>query len=59
MGRFVVVAWVGLIATDLITLQQLAILVLVTLWGGRLFTHLARCNWNKPEDYRYVNMRKR
>lgn len=58
-GGFVVVAWVGLIATDLITLQQLAILVLVTLWGGRLFTHLARCNWNKPEDYRYVNMRKR
>lgn len=58
-GGFVVVAWGGLIATDLITLQQLAILVLVTLWGGRLFTHLARRNWNKPEDYRYVNMRKR
>ncbi|MGF1983278.1 DUF1295 domain-containing protein [Lactococcus taiwanensis] len=58
-GGFVVVAWVGFIFTSSRTLQNELILILVSLWGIRLFVHLARRNWNKPEDYRYVNMRKR
>ena len=29
----------------------------VVLWGIRLTWHLARRNWNRPEDYRYKNMR--
>lgn len=33
--------------------------ILVTIWGTRLFIHLAKRNIGKPEDYRYVNMRKR
>lgn len=58
-GGFVVVAWTGFLATLSMTIQNITILILVTLWGVRLFWHLARRNWNKPEDYRYVNMRKR
>lgn len=58
-GGFVVVAWTGFLTTFSVTMQSLTILILVTLWGVRLFWHLARRNWNKPEDYRYVNMRKR
>lgn len=58
-GGFVVVVWVGFLTTLNMTAQGITILVLVSLWGIRLFWHLARRNWNKPEDYRYVNMRKR
>lgn len=58
-GGFVVGAWTGILATFSMTIQNITILVLVTLWGVRLFWHLARRNWNKAEDYRYVNMRKR
>lgn len=32
--------------------------LLVTLWSLRLFLHIARRNIGKPEDYRYVEMRK-
>lgn len=56
---FVVVAWVSYLGTIGQTRQTIVILVLVTFWGIRLFWHLSRRNWNKPEDYRYVNMRKR
>lgn len=58
-GGFVVVAWTGFLATFSMTTQNITMLILVTIWGVRLFWHLARRNWNKPEDYRYVNMRKR
>ena len=56
---FVVVAWVSYLIAQASSMQSTLILILVTLWGGRLFWHLARRNWHKPEDYRYVNMRKR
>lgn len=56
---FVVVAWLSYLRTNDHTRQNFVILVLVTFWGIRLFWHLLRRNWNKPEDYRYVNMRKR
>lgn len=58
-GGFVVVVWVGFLTTLNMTVQGITILTLVSLWGIRLFLHLTRRNWNKPEDYRYVNMRKR
>lgn len=41
------------------TLTSMIILVLVAIWGIRLFLHLAKRNIGKPEDFRYVNMRKR
>lgn len=56
---FVVVAWTGFLLSKESYFQSEIILVLVTLWGMRLFTHLARRNWNSPEDYRYVRMRQR
>lgn len=32
---------------------------LIVIWGLRLSIYLGKRNWGKPEDYRYVNMRKR
>lgn len=32
--------------------------ILITLWALRLFFHIAKRNLKKPEDYRYVEMRK-
>lgn len=40
-------------------IKSILILALVTIWAFRLFTHITLRNWNKPEDYRYQNMRKR
>lgn len=34
-------------------------LILIILWGLRLGLYLGKRNWGKPEDYRYVNLRKR
>lgn len=59
-GGFVVVAWVSYFNyLGKISIQALTILILVTIWGGRLVGHLFRRNWNKEEDYRYINIRKR
>ncbi|MFA9422723.1 MAG: DUF1295 domain-containing protein [Sedimentibacter sp.] len=33
--------------------------ILVSIWALRLFTHITLRNWTKPEDYRYINMRKK
>jgi len=33
--------------------------ILVSIWGIRLFFHISIRNWNKPEDFRYVDMRKK
>ncbi|EUJ26660.1 hypothetical protein PCORN_14124 [Listeria cornellensis FSL F6-0969] len=41
------------------TTQGLIVTIFVFIWGMRLFLHLANRNIGKPEDYRYVNMRKR
>lgn len=56
---FVVVAVTGYLLMPEPTLAATLILTLVTIWGLRLFFHLAKRNIGKPEDYRYVNMRKR
>lgn len=32
--------------------------ILVAIWGLRLFYHIFRRNWGKPEDFRYANWRK-
>lgn len=31
-------------------------LLLVALWGARLFVHITSRNWGKPEDYRYTQL---
>lgn len=56
---FVLVAITGYLIMPTKTTVSTIILVLVTIWGVRLFFHLAKRNIGKPEDYRYVNMRKR
>lgn len=54
----VVVGWTSLIVSRQLRLQTTIILLFVSVWGLRLFWHLLKRNWNSPEDYRYVNMRK-
>ena len=56
---FVVVAVTSLIVSGTYEIVQIAVTALVALWGLRLFLYLGIRNWNSPEDYRYVNMRKR
>ncbi|MHA6260751.1 DUF1295 domain-containing protein [Sporosarcina sp. CAU 1771] len=56
---FVTVAVFTFFASELMTVRSILVTVLVLLWGLRLAYYLFKRNWNKPEDYRYVNMRKR
>lgn len=55
---------VGFVAAALISyllgsrsLPSLLVLVLVTLWGLRLFFHITIRNWGKGEDFRYAKWR--
>jgi steroid 5-alpha reductase family enzyme len=57
---FMVVAITSLITTkEALTLANLMITALVLIWGSRLFFYLGLRNWNKPEDYRYVQMKEK
>lgn len=56
---FIVVAVSAYLMNDIRSLTATTILILVSLWGLRLFYHLAKRNVGKPEDFRYVDMRKR
>lgn len=56
---FVVVAVTALISGGSYTIPQLAVTGLVLLWGFRLFFYLGIRNWNKPEDFRYVDMKRK
>jgi len=56
---FVVAAVTSYIISHNNTNRGLIITILVVLWGLRLSYHLFKRNWNKPEDYRYVQMRER
>jgi steroid 5-alpha reductase family enzyme len=55
---YVVIVWTVFLHTQTITTASIMMLVFVTLWGLRLTYYLFLRNWFKPEDYRYVNMRK-
>ncbi len=56
---FVVVAITSMIFTSNYSILGITITALVAIWGFRLFFYIGIRNWNKPEDYRYVDMRKR
>lgn len=56
---FVVITWTVFLYTETITIASISILSFVSLWGLRLTYYLFLRNWSKPEDYRYVNMRKK
>ncbi len=55
---FVLVAWFSLLAAGNHTGRALLVTGLVTVWGVRLFYHIIKRNWGKPEDFRYANWRK-
>jgi steroid 5-alpha reductase family enzyme len=55
---FVIVGWASAINADNVSGLGKVVLVMVTLWGVRLSLYLAIRNHGKPEDFRYVAMRK-
>lgn len=57
-GFFLVALYTFLVSENQ-GLRSIIVSLLVTIWSFRLFTHITIRNWNKPEDYRYINMRKR
>ncbi|MBU1145537.1 MAG: DUF1295 domain-containing protein [Firmicutes bacterium] len=59
---FVVISlysFIYVIFTSNLTLLQVVISLLITLWGLRLFLYISIRNFKKPEDFRYVEMRKK
>ena len=60
---FVVVAWFQFayrwLTTGVLIWPPLVILVLVTIWGLRLFFYITIRNWKKKEDFRYAAMRQK
>ena len=56
---FVVVAASSLIFSQNCNWLSITISILVLIWGFRLFFYIALRNWNKPEDYRYVQMKEK
>jgi len=59
---FVLVALYSLLYSlfaQTLTLTQVTVTLLTTAWGLRLFIYISIRNFNKPEDFRYVEMRKK
>lgn len=56
---FLVVALFTFFTTEYMGLRTIAITTVVALWSVRLFFHITVRNWGKPEDFRYINFRKR
>jgi steroid 5-alpha reductase family enzyme len=55
---FVVIVWFHYFNSSItMTVFHQVLTGLVTIWGLRLTYHLTVRNWNKPEDFRYTNMR--
>jgi steroid 5-alpha reductase family enzyme len=56
---FIVVAVTTLLTSEDYSQRQIILLIMVVIWGFRLFWHIGLRNWNKPEDFRYQDMRRR
>jgi len=56
---FVVLAWTYAVAADVWDARTWLVLVLVTVWGGRLSAFITWRNWGHGEDARYAAMRAR
>ncbi len=56
---FIVITIFGLIYTPSPSLSTYAVSAMVLVWGLRLFFYISIRNWKKPEDFRYVDMRKK
>ena len=55
---FVLVALITLFAQGAYVERNLLLVLLVTIWGGRLTYYIVRRNWGKPEDFRYAKWRR-
>lgn len=55
---YVLIALFGLVRIPDSTVRAWLLTAMVVIWGGRLAYYLAKRNLGKPEDYRYVEMRK-
>ncbi len=53
---FVIMSWFAYSQSDHAA-RGLLVNTLVTIWGIRLAWHIAKRNWNKPEDHRYAAWR--
>ena len=56
---FVLSAWYNFLRNPESGLKGILILAAISIWGLRLTYHIAKRNLGKPEDYRYIEMRKR
>ncbi len=56
---FLIVALYTFVKSDTSGIKSCLVTAFVAFWAIRLFVHITIRNWNKPEDYRYVNMRKK
>ncbi|MCB2301001.1 DUF1295 domain-containing protein [Clostridium tagluense] len=56
---FVVIAVYTLLTSGNYNFRSVIVTVLVFVWGMRLFYHILKRNLGKPEDFRYVAMRKK
>ena len=52
---FLLVAIASLLADGSLGVRAVVLAFLVALWAFRLFLYITIRNWNKPEDYRYIN----
>ncbi len=55
---FVLTNFYLIIMSGKFSLEIGLITLFITLWGGRLFLHILKRNWGKPEDFRYAAWRK-
>jgi len=56
---FILVAVVSLVYFEPNGFLAMLLNALVFIWGLRLFSHILRRNWGRPEDFRYQNFRKK
>jgi len=55
---FVLIALYTFFFSEIITAKNILVTLLVLVWGSRLFYHILKRNWGKPEDFRYAKWRK-
>jgi len=55
---FVLVALATLFIQGAYMERNLLLVLLITIWGGRLTYYIVRRNWGKPEDFRYAKWRR-
>ena len=55
---FVIISWYAWWTRKPVPIPVTVMTLMVTVWGLRLFYHIIRRNWGKPEDFRYAQWRK-